>query len=117
MSKINRNALCPCGSGRKYKQCCGRNKRSLLEGLTPGLRMKGGVRSNLTGSGFMVIVHTWDNISCEGEPEEWCAPDIFPTEDAALQYYKTYIRPSLQRLMLEIQKEQNGTQCIYRELE
>lgn len=79
--------------------------------------MKGGVRSNLTGSGFMVIVHTWDNISCEGEPEEWCAPDIFPTEDAALQYYKTYIRPSLQRLMLEIQKEQNGTQCIYRELE
>ena len=87
MSKINRNALCPCGSGRKYKQCCGRNKRSLLEGLIPGLRMKGGVRSNLTGSGFMVIVHTWDNISCEGEPEEWCAPDIFPTEDAALQYY------------------------------
>ena len=21
-SKINRNALCPCGSGKKYKQCC-----------------------------------------------------------------------------------------------
>ena len=23
-SKINRNAPCPCGSGKKYKQCCGR---------------------------------------------------------------------------------------------
>jgi hypothetical protein len=23
-SKISRNALCPCGSGRKYKHCCGR---------------------------------------------------------------------------------------------
>lgn len=24
--KIGRNDPCPCGSGRKYKQCCGRNK-------------------------------------------------------------------------------------------
>jgi len=24
--KIPRNAPCPCGSGRKYKQCCGKNK-------------------------------------------------------------------------------------------
>jgi len=23
--KISRNALCPCGSGKKYKKCCGRN--------------------------------------------------------------------------------------------
>ncbi|MCH8012952.1 MAG: SEC-C domain-containing protein [Candidatus Marinimicrobia bacterium] len=22
-SKINRNAPCPCGSGKKYKKCCG----------------------------------------------------------------------------------------------
>ena len=22
--KINRNALCPCGSGKKYKKCCGK---------------------------------------------------------------------------------------------
>ena len=22
MSKVGRNAPCPCGSGRKYKQCC-----------------------------------------------------------------------------------------------
>lgn len=24
--KINRNDLCPCGSGKKYKQCCGKNQ-------------------------------------------------------------------------------------------
>ena len=23
--KIGRNDPCPCGSGRKYKQCCGKN--------------------------------------------------------------------------------------------
>lgn len=64
-----------------------------------------------------MIVHTWDNIFCDGEPEEWCAPDIFPTEDEALQYYNIYIRPSLQRLMVEIQKDRTGTQYIHRKLE
>ena len=24
VSKIGRNELCPCGSGKKYKQCCGK---------------------------------------------------------------------------------------------
>ncbi|MGN1250133.1 MAG: SEC-C metal-binding domain-containing protein, partial [Candidatus Spyradocola sp.] len=23
--KVGRNELCPCGSGKKYKNCCGRN--------------------------------------------------------------------------------------------
>ncbi|MBO5148805.1 MAG: SEC-C domain-containing protein, partial [Anaerotignum sp.] len=23
--KVGRNDPCPCGSGKKYKQCCGRN--------------------------------------------------------------------------------------------
>lgn len=25
--KVGRNEPCPCGSGRKYKQCCGKNKK------------------------------------------------------------------------------------------
>jgi uncharacterized protein YecA (UPF0149 family) len=25
-----RNALCPCGSGAKYKRCCGKNAPSVL---------------------------------------------------------------------------------------
>ena len=24
--KVGRNELCPCGSGKKYKNCCGRNQ-------------------------------------------------------------------------------------------
>ncbi|MGJ7035708.1 YecA family protein [Anoxybacillus eryuanensis] len=31
MSKVARNALCPCGSGKKYKQCCGNNVVSIHE--------------------------------------------------------------------------------------
>lgn len=26
--KIGRNAPCPCGSGRKYKRCCGKERRA-----------------------------------------------------------------------------------------
>ena len=25
-SKVGRNDLCPCGSGKKYKNCCGKNE-------------------------------------------------------------------------------------------
>jgi preprotein translocase subunit SecA len=24
--KVGRNDLCPCGSGKKYKKCCGQNE-------------------------------------------------------------------------------------------
>ena len=27
VEKIGRNELCPCGSGKKYKHCCGKNKK------------------------------------------------------------------------------------------
>lgn len=29
MSEVGRNDPCPCGSGKKYKKCCGMNKGSL----------------------------------------------------------------------------------------
>ena len=33
--KIARNEVCPCGSGLKYKQCCGKSgpKRGLVAGI------------------------------------------------------------------------------------
>ena len=34
---IGRNAPCPCGSGRKFKQCCGRLDTVSLSGLHPGV--------------------------------------------------------------------------------
>jgi len=39
MSKINRNDPCPCGSGKKYKKCCGlredAGKKNRLGGAKP----------------------------------------------------------------------------------
>ena len=28
-ARVNRNAPCPCGSGRKYKACCGRRRQAM----------------------------------------------------------------------------------------
>lgn len=33
MKKIGRNDLCPCGSGKKYKNCCGKNNVITMESL------------------------------------------------------------------------------------
>ncbi len=31
MSKVNRNAPCPCGSGKKYKKCCGQTRSKQIK--------------------------------------------------------------------------------------
>ncbi|MDB2614347.1 SEC-C metal-binding domain-containing protein [Chlamydiales bacterium] len=28
--KVGRNTVCPCGSGKKYKQCCGLKKEEAI---------------------------------------------------------------------------------------
>jgi hypothetical protein len=80
--------------GKKQEQL----NAGALTRLKPGLRMKGGVRYDPAINGFWAIVHSWDNVLCVGEPQEWRSPQIFPTEDAAMQHYKTTIRPDLERL-------------------
>ncbi|MDH4137940.1 MAG: hypothetical protein OEW09_14660 [Anaerolineae bacterium] len=92
-------------------------KSSQLKGLTPGIRMKGGVRFDPTVNGFTAIVHFWDNVYCHGEPDEWRSPEVFSTEDAAMQYYKTSIRPALEQMMTEMAKEQPGAKFLRRKLE
>ena len=102
MNKINRNAACPCGSGKKYEKCCGIKNGSALQGLIPGIRMKGGVCFDEDLNAFFPIVHVWQNVYCVGDAEEWRASKGFRTEEQAMNYYKTYIRPELQRLTSEI---------------
>jgi hypothetical protein len=68
-------------------------------------------------SGFVAIVHTWDNVHAYGEPEEWRTPQVFPTEEAAMAYYKTTIRPALERLMADMAKETSAGKIIRRKLE
>ncbi len=79
-------------------------KSDTLPGLMPGIRIKGGVRYDPSIHGFVAIVHSWDNALCVGEPQEWRCPQVFPTEDAAMQYYKTNIRPALEKMMSEAGK-------------
>ncbi len=116
MSKVGRNAPCPCGSGRKYKQCCGTNDSSPLQGLTPGMRMKGGVRFDPNVEGFIVIVHTWENVAGHGDPTEWRAPEVFASEEAAMRYYKTSIRSALARLMAHASRQVDAT-FVHQKLE
>ncbi len=117
MGKINRNTPCPCGSGRKYKKCCGKEDQPHLDGLPAGLRMKGGIRYDDEVNGFVPIIHTWDNVQCQGEPTEWQYPKVFQTEEDAMSYYKRYIRPDLQQLMSKIKKQNPDDKSIYRKLD
>ena len=39
--KIGRNDPCPCGSGKKYKNCCGRNKWKMIIMRNKNKNLKG----------------------------------------------------------------------------
>jgi hypothetical protein len=93
------------------------SKPSPLKGLTPGMRMKGGVRFDPEVNGFVAIVHTWDNVVAYGEPQEWRTPQVFATEEEALAYYKTVIRPALESLMADMAKGKSAGKVISRRLE
>jgi hypothetical protein len=41
MNKINRNDPCPCGSGKKYKKCCGVEKSFAPNEFTSDMPMNG----------------------------------------------------------------------------
>jgi hypothetical protein len=126
MATANRNDPCPCGSGKKYKKCCAikqtadeQSNDSHREsiGLKPAIRMKGGVMFDPESRGYIAIVHSWDNAECRGEPTEWRDPRVFASEDAAMQHYKSSIRPSLEKLMNQIKKGRRGVSGFHRKLE
>lgn len=81
------------------------------------MRMKGGVRDNPDGNGFIAIVHMWDNVECRGEPKEWRFPEVFPTEEEAMRYYKTSIRPRLEEMMAKVAKGRAGAEVFHKKLE
>ena len=84
-----------------------RRKLSQLQGLKPAIRMKGGVRYDFSAKGFIAIVHSWDNERCVGEPQEWRSPQVFPTEEIAMEYYKNRIRPELEQMSSKMAKSKN----------
>lgn len=86
-------------------------------GLKPGIRMKGGVTFDPANGAFRPVVHTWDNVECEGEPKEWMSPEMFSTEDEAMDYYKIHIRPQIKKMMAEIADQNSAVAFGHRELE
>ena len=117
MGQISRNAPCPCGSGKKYKKCCGTKEDSKIKNLSAGIRMKGGVIFDEDLKAYIPIVHSWDNVHCLGEPEEWRSEELFSNEEDAMNYYKVNIRPSLQKLMAQLENDSSKTKMTYKKLE
>jgi hypothetical protein len=79
--------------------------------------MKGGASFDPAANAYRAIVHLWDNAECIGAPQEWHSAETFASEDAAMTFYKTRIRPGLERLMAEAsRKVKNGT-FMHRRLE
>ncbi len=122
MDRIGRNTPCHCGSGKKYKNCCLPKDQAALglpkhSAMPYGIRMKGGVRYDPESGGFLVIVHSWDNIECRGEPQEYRYDEVFAREEDALHYYKTKVGPELKRFMEQNAAQQKGMAFIHRQLE
>ncbi len=88
-----------------------------MAGLAAAIRMKGGVSFDPVANAYRAIVHSWDNAECIGEPQEWQTAETFDSEDAAMTFYKTRIRPGLERLMAEASRKVKDGAFMHRRLE
>jgi hypothetical protein len=114
---IGRNEPCSCGSGKKFKKCCAHKSPETPAGLKAGIRMKGGTSFDPVLNAYRAIVHTWDNVECLGEPKEWASHEVFDTEDQAMAFYKSNIRPGLEKLMREATQDHKGATMSLHRLE
>ena len=114
---IERNDPCSCGSGKKFKRCCANKIPATPGALNAGIRMKGGTSFDPILNAYHVIVHTWDNLECTGEPREWVSNEVFDTEGEAMDFYKSSIRPGLEKLMREATRDHKDATMSIRRLE
>ncbi len=52
-----------------------------------------------------------------GDPQEWQSGETFESEEAAMTFYKTSIRPGLERLMAEASRKVKEGTFMHRRLE
>ena len=71
--------------------------------------MKGGVAFDPNVNAYRAIVHTWDNPDCVGQPDEWRSGQVFESEDEAMSFYKTNIRPGLEQSMNDASRKKGVT--------
>jgi len=79
--------------------------------------MKGGTSFDPILNAYHAIVHTWDNVECRGEPQEWVSKEVFDTEDEAMAFYKSNIRPRLEQVMRELPRLDKDATTSIRRLE
>jgi len=79
--------------------------------------MKGGTSFDPTLNAYHATVHTWDNIECTGEPDEWNSNETFETDDEAMDFYKSNIRPGLEEMMRQATQEHKDMTMSVRRLE
>jgi hypothetical protein len=82
--KIRRNAGCPCGSGRKFKRCCGKGAACLFEGGKGAVMV--GLELDVVGMGTGVpealpeSEEPEEDLEAEEEGEEEAEEDKAETE-------------------------------------
>ena len=86
-------------------------------GLKAGIRMKGGTSFDPILNAYHAIIHTWDNVECTGEPKEWVSNEVLATEGQAMDFYKSSIRPSLEKLTQKVTRNQKDVTTSIRRLE
>ena len=79
--------------------------------------MRGGIRSNPDGPGYVAIVHIWDNVEGRGVPDEWRFGEVFVTEEEALAFYVNNIRPELESMTKKFAKEDASSRAVHRRLD
>jgi len=79
--------------------------------------MKGGTSFDPILNAYHAIVHTWDNMECTGEPKEWVSNEVFETEGQAMDFYKSNIRPALEKLMRKASRDHKDLITSIRRLE
>jgi hypothetical protein len=89
---ISRNAPCPCGSGRKYKHCCGKTKTVSLQSI---------VERELEECVFDVLAYAADRYEDEIVPflEEWQTEGLPRRYDEKGNGYVLARKEQLERLL------------------
>ena len=95
MSKIGRNAPCPCGSGKKYKRCCAGKDSELVQRELPSghFRYESGTYGG-PGKGYVPSILSYKEIGPDSWEEHFCLvkPDaVSDEEDAAASISETHL--------------------------
>ncbi len=60
-NKISRNALCPCGSGRKYKKCCLINSDMNIAQILKEVQSQVGEKVNFSHVSHSFNIDEWND--------------------------------------------------------